>query len=131
MAKIKLSDIPTTPPKKLEKEAVKEATDKLLEELDELQNLLYAQHKCIQYWVVLQGMDASGKDGLIPECVRQAQPPGRQRLQAFKAPTEDELEHDFLWRIHQHIPAKGMIQIFNRSHYEDVLVQRGAQMGER
>ncbi|HEY0612418.1 MAG TPA: PPK2 family polyphosphate kinase [Chitinophaga sp.] len=122
MAKIKLSDIPTTPPKKLEKETVKVATDKLLEELDELQNLLYAQHK-YSVLIILQGMDASGKDGVIRNVFGTLNPLGVS-AQAFKAPTEEELDHDFLWRIHQHAPAKGRIQVFNRSHYEDVLVQR-------
>ncbi|WP_298736521.1 PPK2 family polyphosphate kinase [uncultured Chitinophaga sp.] len=122
MAKIKLSDIPTTPPKKLDKDTVKKATDQLLEELDELQNLLYAQHKN-SVLVVLQGMDASGKDGAIRNVLGKLSPLG-VRAQAFKAPTEEELDHDFLWRIHQHAPAKGMIQVFNRSHYEDVLIQR-------
>jgi PPK2 family polyphosphate:nucleotide phosphotransferase len=122
MAKIKLSDIPTTPPKKLDKDTIKEATEKLLEELDELQNLLYAQHK-YSILVVLQGMDASGKDGVIRNVLGRLNPLG-VTAQAFKAPTEEELDHDFLWRIHQHAPAKGMIQVFNRSHYEDVLIQR-------
>lgn len=122
MAKMKLSDISTTPPKKLDKEVVKAATDEILEELDELQNLLYAEHKW-SVLIVLQGMDASGKDGLIRDVLGKLNPLGVQ-ARAFKAPTEDELDHDFLWRIHQHTPAKGMIQVFNRSHYEDVLVQR-------
>ena len=122
MAKIKLSDISTTPPKKLDKDAIRASTDELVEELDELQNLLYAQHKW-SVLVVLQGMDASGKDGVIRNVLGKLNPLG-VAAHAFKAPTEAELDHDFLWRIHQHAPAKGMIQVFNRSHYEDVLVQR-------
>ncbi|KAA2244614.1 polyphosphate kinase [Chitinophaga agrisoli] len=122
MAKIKLSDIDTNAPKKLDKDTTKAETKRLLEELDELQNLLYAQHKW-SLLVVLQGMDASGKDGVVRNVLGQMNPLG-VKVQPFKAPTEEELDHDFLWRIHQHTPRKGMIQVFNRSHYEDVLVQR-------
>jgi len=122
MAKIKLSEISTRPPDKLEKDAIKAATAQILFELDELQNLLYAQHKW-SVLIVLQGMDASGKDGLIRDVLGRMNPLG-VKVQAFKAPTEEEMDHDFLWRIHRHAPAKGMIQVFNRSHYEDVLVQR-------
>ena len=122
MAKIKLLDISTTPPKKLDKDAIKDTTGQLLEELDELQNLLFAEHKW-SVMVVLQGMDASGKDGVIRNVLGKLNPLG-VTANAFKAPTEEELDHDFLWRIHRHAPAKGMIQVFNRSHYEDVLVQR-------
>jgi PPK2 family polyphosphate:nucleotide phosphotransferase len=122
MAKIKLLDISTEPPKKLLKETVKAATEELVKELDELQNLLYAENKW-SVLIVLQGMDASGKDGLIRDVMGQMNPLG-VKVQPFKAPTEEEMAHDFLWRIHQHAPAKGMIQVFNRSHYEDVLIQR-------
>lgn len=122
MTKIKLSDISTAAPKKLDKDVIKAATGQLVEELDELQNLLFAQHKW-SVLVVLQGMDASGKDGVIRNVLGTLNPLGVS-ANAFKAPTEEELDHDFLWRIHQHAPAKGKIQVFNRSHYEDVLVQR-------
>ncbi|GAA0528228.1 PPK2 family polyphosphate kinase [Chitinophaga japonensis] len=122
MAKIKLSEISTLPPGKLEKDAIKTATAQIVYELDELQNLLYAQHKW-SVLIVLQGMDASGKDGLIRDVLGQMNPLG-VKVQPFKAPTEEEMDHDFLWRIHRYAPAKGMIQVFNRSHYEDVLVQR-------
>jgi PPK2 family polyphosphate:nucleotide phosphotransferase len=91
-------------------------------ELDELQNLLYAESKH-SILIVLQGLDASGKDGAIRKVFGQMNPQG-VRVQSFKAPTEEELAHDFLWRIHRYAPEKGMIQIFNRSHYEDVLVTR-------
>lgn len=122
MAKIKLSDISTAAPKKLDKDVIKAATGQLVEELDELQNLLFAQHKW-SVLVVLQGLDASGKDGVIRNVLGMLNPLG-VTANAFKAPTEEELDHDFLWRIHLHAPAKGKIQVFNRSHYEDVLVQR-------
>ena len=117
-----LSEISTKAPKELDKKETKELTAKLLIELDELQNLLYAEQKH-SILIVLQGMDASGKDGVIRKVFGQMNPQG-VRVQSFKAPTEEELSHDFLWRIHRHTPEKGMIQIFNRSHYEDVLVTR-------
>ncbi|ASZ09997.1 deoxynucleoside kinase [Chitinophaga pendula] len=122
MAKIKLSEISTLPPKKLDKEHIKEETSMILQELDELQNLLYAQQQH-SVLIVLQGMDASGKDGLIRNVMSHLNPQGVD-VQSFKAPTAQELGHDFLWRVHQHAPPKGYIQVFNRSHYEDVLVQR-------
>jgi PPK2 family polyphosphate:nucleotide phosphotransferase len=117
-----LLEISTKAPKDLEKKATKEETLKLLDELNELQNLLYAEGKH-SVLVILQGMDASGKDGVIRKVFGNLNPQGVQVV-SFKAPTEEELAHDFLWRIHSHTPAKGMIQIFNRSHYEDVLITR-------
>ncbi|HEU4552874.1 MAG TPA: PPK2 family polyphosphate kinase [Chitinophaga sp.] len=122
MTRIKLSKISTAPPEKSDKETTKAATKVFIEELDELQNLLYAQHKH-SVLVILQGMDASGKDGAVRNVLGQMNPLG-VRVYPFKAPTQDELDHDFLWRVHAHVPAKGMIHVFNRSHYEDVLVQR-------
>ena len=122
MPSVKLSSIPTTAPKKLDKEDTKERLKHILGQLDDLQNLLYAEHKH-SLLVVLQGMDAAGKDGVIRDVFGTMNPMGVQ-VQPFKAPTQEEADHDFLWRIHKHAPAKGMIQVFNRSHYEDVLVQR-------
>lgn len=122
MSKIKLSAISTTAPKKLEKEKIKAATQEILQELDELQNLLYAQHKH-SILLVVQGMDASGKDGVIKNVTGTLNPQGCE-VHSFKAPTSEEYDHDFLWRVHQHAPGKGMIQVFNRSHYEDILIQR-------
>lgn len=118
----RLADVSTKAPKDIDKKATKEHTEALLEELSELQNLLYAEGKHA-ILIVLQGMDASGKDGLIRKVFSRMNPQG-VRVQSFKVPTDEELAHDFLWRIHQHTPARGMIQIFNRSHYEDVLVTR-------
>ena len=122
MPDYKLSDISTRAPKGFDKEQTKKETEKIIEELDELQNLLYASGKH-SVLVILQGMDASGKDGLIRDVLGNMNPQG-VKVQSFKAPTEEELSHDFLWRIHRHVPAKGMIQVFNRSQYEDVLVTR-------
>jgi PPK2 family polyphosphate:nucleotide phosphotransferase len=90
--------------------------------LDELQELLYAESKR-GFLVVLQGMDTSGKDGTIRHVFSTVDPLGVRAVR-FKAPTADELAHDFLWRVHPHAPAKGEVVIFNRSHYEDVLVVR-------
>ena len=117
-----LSEVSTKAPKEFDKKETKELTARLIIELDELQNLLYAERKH-SILIVLQGLDASGKDGVIRKVLGQMNPQG-VRVQSFKAPTDEELAHDFLWRIHHHTPEKGMIQIFNRSHYEDVLVTR-------
>lgn len=126
MDKIKLDDIDTKAPKSFDKEDTKDKLEKILEELDELQNLLYAENKHA-ILVVVQGMDASGKDGLIRKVFGKLNPEGVQ-VASFKQPTPEELAHDFLWRIHRNTPAKGRIQIFNRSHYEDVLVTRVHKM---
>lgn len=98
----------------------------LRERLRELQNVLYAEHRHALL-IVLQAMDAGGKDGTIRHVMRGVNPQG-VRVTSFKVPTPQELDHDFLWRIHPHVPGKGMIGIFNRSHYEDVLVVRVARL---
>lgn len=91
-------------------------------ELSDLQELLYAAgtHALL---IVLQGMDTSGKDGTIRHVFDQTNPLGVRGV-PFKKPTERELAHDFLWRVHREVPQKGMITVFNRSHYEDVVVVR-------
>ena len=122
MAKIKLNETSTRAPKEFNKAQTKEETQKILEDLDELQNLLYAEHKH-SILVVLQGLDVSGKDGVIRNVFGELNPQG-VTVKSFKVPTEDEYAHDFLWRVHAATPGKGMIQIFNRSHYEDILVTR-------
>lgn len=122
MANIKLKDISTRAPKEWDKEETKTKTAGIMESLNELQNLLYAESKH-SVLVVLQGMDASGKDGVIRKVFGALNPQG-VRVQSFKAPTELELSHDFLWRIHNVVPPKGTIQIFNRSHYEDIVITR-------
>lgn len=103
------------------KRAVKELTA-LQERLFELQERLYAENKQ-SLLIILQAMDAAGKDSTIRKVFEGVNPQGVQ-VSSFKAPTDIELAHDFLWRIHQRVPAKGMIGVFNRSHYEDVLVVR-------
>lgn len=95
---------------------------KLNEELEALQELLYAEgkHKLL---VILQGMDASGKDGTIRHVFEGVNPQG-VKVASFKVPNDKEMAHDYLWRIHQQTPGNGEIMIFNRSQYEDVLVVR-------
>ncbi|NOT51854.1 MAG: polyphosphate kinase [Chitinophagaceae bacterium] len=122
MEKIRLADISTRAPKDLDKKETKEKTEAILTELDELQNLLYAEGKH-SVLVVIQGMDGSGKDGVIRNVFGELNPQG-VTVKSFKVPTAEEYAHDFLWRVHQHAPAKGMIQLFNRSHYEEILVTR-------
>ena len=119
---INLSSISTRAPKELDKEKTKEKLTTILSELDELQNLLYANGKQ-SLLVILQGMDASGKDGVINNVFTSINPQGIT-VTSFKAPDQKELAQDFLWRIHAHAPAKGMIKVFNRSQYEDVLITR-------
>ncbi len=98
------------------------ATDKLDQQLADLQDRLWAQAKT-GVLVVLQGIDAAGKDGTIKHVMTAFNPQGCN-VASFKVPTSEEAAHDFLWRIHRHAPAKGEIVIFNRSHYEQVLVVR-------
>jgi PPK2 family polyphosphate:nucleotide phosphotransferase len=93
-----------------------------LHKMDQLQNLLYAERKR-SVLVVLQGLDACGKDGVVRHIVTGMNPAGC-RVIAFKQPTPTDLGHDFLWRVHSHAPAMGEVVVFNRSHYEDVLVVR-------
>ena len=106
----------------VEHEAGLETTAQLGQQLSELQELLYAAgtHSVL---IVLQGMDTSGKDGTISHVFDFVNPQG-VNVASFKQPTPEEVSHDFLWRIHEKAPAKGHMTIFNRSHYEDVLVVR-------
>jgi len=122
MSKIKLKDISTRAPKTMDKNETKEKTEEILTALDDLQNLLYAESKH-SILVIIQAMDAAGKDGVIRNVFGDLNPQG-VTVKSFKAPTAEELSHDFLWRVHSHAPAKGMIQVFNRSHYEDILITR-------
>jgi len=96
--------------------------EKTLKRLDDLQDLFYAEKKRALL-IVLQGMDAAGKDGTIRHVMSGVSPQGCS-VTSFKVPNSEELAHDFLWRIHKAVPEKGMFGIFNRSQYEDVLVVR-------
>jgi PPK2 family polyphosphate:nucleotide phosphotransferase len=104
------------------KEEAVEETKRFIHEIDQIQERLYAEKKH-SLLIVLQAIDTGGKDGTIRHVMKGINPEGC-RVSSFKEPTPEELAHDFLWRIHQHVPAKGNIGIFNRSHYEDVLVTR-------
>jgi PPK2 family polyphosphate:nucleotide phosphotransferase len=121
-SKVPLSQIATTPPKSWDKKKAKRELDVWGEELLHLQELLYAvgTHSLL---LVLQGMDTAGKDGAIRGVMKYVNPQGC-RVESFKTPTSRELAHDFLWRVHKVAPEKGMIAVFNRSHYEDVLIVR-------
>jgi PPK2 family polyphosphate:nucleotide phosphotransferase len=98
----------------------------LVQKIDKLQYLMHAEGKH-SLLIVLQGLDAGGKDGVVRHILNSVNPIGC-RVAAFKQPTSIERAHDFLWRVHSHVPAKGEIAIFNRSHYEDVLVARVHQL---
>jgi PPK2 family polyphosphate:nucleotide phosphotransferase len=109
-----------------DKSDLRERLDALTARLDKLQYALFAEAKRALL-VVLQGRDTSGKDGTIRKVFGPLDPQGTA-VTSFKAPTEQELRHDFLWRVHQAVPGHGLIGIFNRSHYEDVLVVRVRQL---
>lgn len=118
----KLRNIPTDDAGELDDETAIAKFDELAAELGELQELLYGA-KTHALLIVLQGLDTSGKDGAIRGVFKDVSPEGCVVTQ-FKTPTEEDLGHDFLWRVHPHTPARGMIGVFNRSHYEDVLIVR-------
>ena len=122
-AKVDLADIDPAGTHGFEKgRDLEAALAKNIARIDELQYLMYAEHRRALL-VALQGIDASGKDGTIRHVMTGFNPQGC-RVTPFKAPTPEELSHDFLWRIHHVVPGKGDVAIFNRSHYEDVLVVR-------
>jgi PPK2 family polyphosphate:nucleotide phosphotransferase len=120
--KVRLKDYDPNDDGGMQREAAKAEVAALKKRLDELQEELYAagQHSAL---IVLQGRDTSGKDGTIRKVFGDVNPAGC-RVEPFKVPTAEELAHDFLWRVHKVTPRKGMMAIFNRSHYEDVLVVR-------
>lgn len=112
---------------------VEDAFDEFDDELDELQECLYANGRAGNenagsILLVLQGMDTAGKGGIIRNVVGKTMDPQGVHIKAFGKPTAEEQKHDFLWRIEPHLPKPGMISVFDRSHYEDVLVQRVKQM---
>ena len=119
---IRLKDLPTGPPKGVNKLQLKEKTNQYAERIGALHQLLMAEGKH-SLLIILQGMDASGKDGAIRNVFKECTHNGIS-VYSFKKPTKEEFAHDFLWRVHKQCPAKGEIKIFNRSHYEDVLIQR-------
>jgi PPK2 family polyphosphate:nucleotide phosphotransferase len=121
-AAISLKDFKADDAQGLDREQIEARTEDNTLAIADLQHKLYAEHNR-SLLIVLQAMDAAGKDSTIRKVFARVNPQGVQ-VKSFKRPTEDELAHDFLWRIHQHTPRKGHIALFNRSHYEDVLVAR-------
>ncbi|MBV6520769.1 MAG: Polyphosphate:AMP/ADP phosphotransferase [Gemmatimonadaceae bacterium] len=120
---LSLTDADARPPRFTPKgDELHERLDRAVSELGDLQEVIYADRR-FAILVILQGRDASGKDGTIKHVFNACNPQGC-RVKSFKAPTAEELSHDYLWRVHHAIPERGMIGIFNRSHYEDVIVTR-------
>jgi PPK2 family polyphosphate:nucleotide phosphotransferase len=120
---VDLSDDAAKKPDSLPKgDELRDKTEKQLEKIGKLQSVFFAdaRHSLL---IILQGRDASGKDGVVRSVIGACNPSG-VRVTSFKVPTPLELGHDYLWRVHNAMPEKGMIGIFNRSHYEDVLVVR-------
>jgi len=117
--KIKIADHPTFN-KEWDREKTEEKTVKILKKIGKLQNKMYAQNK-FSLLLILQGIDASGKDGVTKGLLKYCNPLGI-KIFSFKKPSENEYAHDFLWRVHQAVPRKGELQVFIRSHYEDILV---------
>jgi PPK2 family polyphosphate:nucleotide phosphotransferase len=127
---LRIGDRDARPPKAVpSKNDLKKKTEALLERLTELQGRLYAE-STRSLLVVLQGRDTCGKDGTIRRVFDAVNPQGCL-VTSFKKPSTLELSHDYLWRVHQAVPAKGTIGIFNRSHYEDVLIVRVRQLVPR
>ena len=120
--KIKLDKISAEPPEGMTQDKAEKRFDSLGKELFDLQDAMWGakRHSVL---VVLQGRDTSGKDGVIRKVFGALNPQG-VTITSFKAPTAVELAHDYLWRVHQAVPPRGAIGVFNRSHYEDVLVVR-------
>ncbi len=121
-AKVRLDDISAEPPKGMTREKAEERFATLGQELFDLQDAMFGS-KVNSVMVVLQGRDSAGKDGAIKHVVGCLNPRG-VIVTSFGVPTPEEREHDFLWRVHRHAPRLGEFSIFNRSHYEDVLVVR-------
>jgi PPK2 family polyphosphate:nucleotide phosphotransferase len=120
---LRLTDADARPPKGTPKDdALKDAIKDATHRIGELQEMLYADSR-YAVLIVFQGRDTAGKDGAIRRVFKAVNPQGCE-VTSFKAPTDLELHHDFLWRVHARVPARGMIGIFNRSQYEDVLVPR-------
>ena len=126
--KVSLKDYDSNDTKlwKSSKKDAKKKTRNLRKELINLQRMLYAENKH-KILIVLQSMDSGGKDGTIRSIFKGVNPQG-VRVASFKVPTPEEISHDYLWRIHKQTPKSGEIVIFNRSHYEDVLVVRVHQL---
>jgi PPK2 family polyphosphate:nucleotide phosphotransferase len=121
-ATLSLADRQARVPNPPSDEKLEKETDDLVDRIADLQRIFYADGR-FSLLIVLQGRDASGKDGTIRKVFTGVNPQG-VHVTSFKAPSDEELHHDFLWRVHHRVPLRGMIGIFNRSHYEDVLITR-------
>ncbi len=119
---IKLSEISAGPPEDLSKKQLKKQTEALFRHIGDLTMTMSGEQKN-SLLVVFQGMDSSGKDGATRNIFKYCSP-GIVHAFSFKKPTDEEFAHDFLWRVHKRTPSKGMVSVFNRSHYEDILIQR-------
>ena len=128
-ARVRLDGISPDPPHHLKKRHARERFDELNQELFGLQDLMWGA-RTHAVLLVLQGRDAAGKDGSIKHVVGALNPRG-VAVTSFGPPTAEELQHDFLWRVHRHAPRAGEFAIFNRSHYEDVLVVRVRKLAPR
>ena len=117
---MKLESTSAAPSKSEDEKKLRAETEEFISLIGEWQIKLYAENKR-SLLVILQGLDASGKDGAIKKVFADVNPMGI-RVLSFKKPTETELSYDFLWRVHHVVPPSGMIHVFNRSHYEDILV---------
>lgn len=117
-----VSDFDSSSTDEITKQEAKEQLTKDVEKLAELQSMLYAQDR-YSILVIFQAMDAAGKDGTIKHVMSGINPQGCQ-VYSFKQPSAEELDHDYLWRINRSLPERGRIGIFNRSHYEDVLIAK-------
>ena len=119
---IKIKNLSTKAPDNLKKKKTKKETKKIASKIGELSRI-YEADRTHALLIVFQGMDSSGKDGTTREVFKYVSP-GIVCANSFKKPTSEEMVHDFLWRVHKLVPGKGQIRIFNRSHYEDVLIQK-------
>ena len=120
--KLRLKNIATSADGGWNREAAEARTDELRQKLPELQERLYAEDKR-SLLLIFQAMDTGGKDGAVKKLLTGVNPAG-VHVTSFKAPTAEELDHDFLWRVHHKVPARGLVGVWNRSHYEDVLIVR-------
>jgi len=127
--KVKLADISEEPPEGISKHQAKERIEELSEEIFELQDWMWGA-RTHALLIVLQGRDAAGKDGAVKHMSGALNPRGVV-VTSFGVPTEEEREHDFLWRVHRQAPRAGRVGIFNRSHYEDVLVARVKELAPK
>ncbi|PJZ41363.1 polyphosphate kinase [Leptospira kmetyi] len=119
---MRLKDIDTLPPKDKDKEEILQKTEEYVRDLSSLQEKLYAQKKN-SVLILLQGVDTAGKDGTIKHVFGGINPQGCC-VKSWTKPNSEEIQFDFLWRIHKYVPPKGMIYVHNRSHYEDVLMPK-------